>query len=82
MMMTFVVRLTRGKEGRLTWIVLQVKTGLEVRVDGSEAIGRAIEKMISPPGTGQTGDEGSLAETDVFKELEVNREESMGTGSN
>ena len=52
-MMTFVVRLTRDKVGRITGVVERVKTGLKVRVEGVDAIGRAIGEMIAPPGTDQ-----------------------------
>ncbi len=49
-MMTFVVRLTRDKDGRITGVVEQVKTGLRVRVEGLEAVRQAIDEMIAPPG--------------------------------
>ncbi len=52
-MMTFVVRLTRDKVGRITGVVEQVKTGLKTRVDGLDAVGRTIGEMIAPPGTDQ-----------------------------
>jgi len=52
-MMTFVVRLTRDKGGRITGVVEQVKTGLKARVEGLDAVGRAIGEMIAPPGTDQ-----------------------------
>jgi len=52
-MMTFVVRLTRGKAGRVTAVVEQVKTGLKTRVEGVEPIGRVIAEMITPRGIGQ-----------------------------
>lgn len=45
--MTFVVRLTRDEVGRLSGVIEQVKTGRKVRVDGVEAMGRAIEEMIA-----------------------------------
>jgi hypothetical protein len=48
-MMTFVVRLTRDEAGRITGIVEQVKTGLKARVEGLDAVGRAIGEMIAPP---------------------------------
>jgi hypothetical protein len=47
-MMTFVVRLTRDEVGRITGVVEQVKTGLKARVEGLEAVGRAIGEMIAP----------------------------------
>jgi hypothetical protein len=49
--MTFVVRLTRDKVGRITGVVEQVRTGLKARVEGLDAVGRAIGEMIAPPGT-------------------------------
>jgi len=49
-MMTFVVRLTRDEAGRITGVVEQVKTGLKARVEGLDAVGRAIGEMIAPPG--------------------------------
>jgi hypothetical protein len=52
-MMTFVVRLTRDNAGRVTGVVEQVKTELKARVDGLEAVGRAIGEMIAPPGLGR-----------------------------
>jgi hypothetical protein len=52
-MMTFVVRLTRDEAGRITGVVEQVKTGLKARVEGLDAVGRAIGEMIAPPGTNQ-----------------------------
>lgn len=45
--MTFVVRLTRDEVGRLGGVIEQVKTGRKVRVDGVEAMARAIEEMIA-----------------------------------
>jgi hypothetical protein len=48
LMMTFVVRLTRDEVGRITGVVEQVKTGLKARVEGLEAVGRAIGEMIAP----------------------------------
>jgi len=50
-MMTFVVRLTRDKVGRITGVVEQVKTGLKVRVEGLEALGRVIGEMLPPLAT-------------------------------
>ena len=50
-MMTFVVRLTRDKVGRITGVVEQVKTGLKARVEGLDAVGRAIGEMIASRGT-------------------------------
>lgn len=52
-MMTFVVRLTRDKTGRITGVVEQVKTGLKTRVEGLDAVGQTIGQMIASPGTGQ-----------------------------
>ena len=52
-MMTFVVRLTRDKSGRITAVVEQVKTGLKTRVEGVEPIGRVIAEMIAPRWIGQ-----------------------------
>jgi len=52
-MMTFVVRLTRDKVGRITGVVEQVKTGRKARVEGLDAVGRVIGEMIATPGTGQ-----------------------------
>ena len=52
-MMTFVVRLIRDKVGRLTGVVEQVRTGLKVRVEGLDAVGRAIGEMIASQGTDQ-----------------------------
>jgi hypothetical protein len=49
-MMTFVVRLTRDELGRISVVVEQVKTGLKARVEGLDAVGRAIGEMIAPPG--------------------------------
>ena len=51
--MTFVVRLTRDEVGRITGVVEEVKTGLKVRVEGLDAIGRALGEMILLPGTDQ-----------------------------
>jgi hypothetical protein len=51
--MTFVVRLTCDKVGRITGVVEQVKTGLKARVEGLDAVGRAIGEMIAPPGADQ-----------------------------
>lgn len=51
--MTFVVRLTRDKVGRISGVVQQVRTGLKARVEGLDAIGRAIGEMIAPRGTDQ-----------------------------
>ena len=48
--MTFVVRLTRDRAGRITGVVEQVKTGRKARVEGLDAVGRAIAKMIDSPG--------------------------------
>jgi hypothetical protein len=55
-MMTFVVRLTRDEVGRTSGVVEQVKTGLKARVEGLDAIGRAIGEMIAPPGADQVRD--------------------------
>src|SRR5262245_38840700 len=60
-MMTFVVRLTRDKVGRITGVVEQVKTGLKARVEGLDSLGRSIGEMIAsrwtdlqhPPETGR-----------------------------
>jgi hypothetical protein len=52
-MMTFVVRLTRNKAGRITAVVEQVKTGLKTRVEGVEPIGRVIAEMITPRRIGE-----------------------------
>jgi hypothetical protein len=52
-MMTFVVRLTRDNVGRITGVVEKVSTGLKARVEGLDAVGRAIGEMIASPGTGQ-----------------------------
>jgi hypothetical protein len=49
-MMTFVVRLTRDKVGRITGVVEKVKTGRKARVEGLDAISRAIGEMIASPG--------------------------------
>jgi len=46
--MTFVVRLTRDEFERITGVVEQVKTGMKVRVEGLDAVGRAIGEMILP----------------------------------
>ena len=54
--MTFVVRLTRDKVGHITGVVEQVKTGLKARVEGLDAVGRAIGEMIAPPGADQARD--------------------------
>jgi hypothetical protein len=51
--MTFVVRLTRDEAGRLTAVVERVKTGQKIRVDGLEAVGRAIGEMLPPLETGE-----------------------------
>jgi hypothetical protein len=51
LMMTFVVRLNRDRAGCITAVVERVKTGLKTRVEGLDAIGRAIGEMIGPPGT-------------------------------
>ena len=48
--MTFIVRLTRDKAGRITGIVEQVRTGLKVRVEGLDAVSSAIGEMISARG--------------------------------
>jgi hypothetical protein len=50
MMMTFVVRLTRDKVGRITGVVEKVKTGRKARVEGLDAVSRAIAEMIASPG--------------------------------
>lgn len=55
-MMTFVVRLTRDKAGRFTGVVEKVKTGRKARIDGLEAIGRAIADMIAGSSTDDTED--------------------------
>jgi hypothetical protein len=55
-MMTFVVRLTRDKVGHVTGVVEQVRTGLKVRVEGLDAVGRAIGEMIAPPAPDQIQD--------------------------
>ena len=52
-MMTFVVRLTRNKAGRITAVVEQVKTGLKARVEGVEPIGRVIAEMVTPRWIGE-----------------------------
>jgi hypothetical protein len=49
--MTFVVRLTRNKVGRITGVIEQVKTGLKVRVESLDAVSRAIGEMIDSAGT-------------------------------
>jgi len=49
--MTFVVRLTRDEVGRITGVIEQVRTGLKARVEGLDAVGKAIGEMIEPPGT-------------------------------
>jgi hypothetical protein len=54
--MTFVVRLTCDKVGRITGVVEQVRTGLKVRVEGLDAVGRAIGELIAPPGPDQIQD--------------------------
>ena len=48
-MMTFVVRLTRDKGGRITGVVEKVKTGRKARVEGLDAVGRVIGEMIASP---------------------------------
>lgn len=53
LMMIFVVRLTRDEVGRITGVVEQVKTGLKARVEGLEAVGRAIGEIIAPSVTEQ-----------------------------
>ena len=60
--MTFVVRLTRDKVGRITGVIEQVRTGLKARVEGLDAVGKAIGEMIEPPtdpGQNRAGAEGS-----------------------
>ena len=52
-LMTFIVRLSRDKAGRITAVVEQVKTGLKTRVEGVEPIGRVIADMITPRWIGQ-----------------------------
>ena len=52
-MMTFVIRLTRNKVGRITGVIEQVKTGLKVRVESLDAVSRAIGEMIDSAGTDQ-----------------------------
>lgn len=52
-MMTFVVRLTRDEVGRITGVIEQVKTGLKMRVESLDAVGRAIGEMIDSAGTDQ-----------------------------
>jgi hypothetical protein len=49
-MMTFIVRLTRDKAGRITGVVEKVKTGRKARVEGLDAVGRAIGEMIASAG--------------------------------
>jgi hypothetical protein len=51
--MTFVIRLTSDDLGRVTGVVERVKTGLKTRVEGLDAVGRAIGEMIAPPGADQ-----------------------------
>jgi hypothetical protein len=48
--MTFVIRLTSDDLGRVTGVVERVKTGLKTRVEGLDAVGRAIGEMIVSPG--------------------------------
>jgi hypothetical protein len=48
--MTFVVRLSRDDAGRLTGVVERVRTGEKARVDGVEAIGPAIARMVTVEG--------------------------------
>jgi len=48
-MMTFVVRLTRDEVGRITGVIEQVKTGLKVRVEALDAVGKVIGEMMDPP---------------------------------
>lgn len=43
-MMTFVVRLTRDKAGRVTAVVEQVRTGLKTRVEGVEPLVESSRK--------------------------------------
>jgi hypothetical protein len=50
-MMTFVVRLTLDKVRRITGVVEKVKTGRKARVDGLDAVSRAIGEMIASPET-------------------------------
>ena len=52
----FVVRLTRDAVGRITGVVERVKTGQKMRVEGVEAVARAIEEMIAGPGTAEAQD--------------------------
>ena len=54
--MTFIVRLTRDEVGSISGVVEQVKTGLKARVEGLDAVDRAIAEMIAAPGADKVRD--------------------------
>ena len=57
--MTFVVRLTRDRAGRIAGVVQQVKTGLKARVEGLDALGQVIGEM--------SGDTSSRIDAPMFQ---------------
>jgi hypothetical protein len=46
---TFIVRVTSGPAGRITATVERVQTGEKCRVDGIDAIARAIAEAVGGP---------------------------------
>jgi hypothetical protein len=45
-MVTFIVRATRDRSGRLRGVVERVKTGAKERFAGTEGLGGTIERML------------------------------------
>lgn len=50
---TFVVRATRGLDGRLAGVVERVRSGEKHRFEDSNAIGQIIERMVDEEARGQ-----------------------------
>jgi hypothetical protein len=50
---TFVVRATRGPDGRLGGVVERVRSGEKHRFEGSRAIGELIERMVDEEALGR-----------------------------
>ncbi|HEV8437925.1 MAG TPA: hypothetical protein VGT40_07510 [Methylomirabilota bacterium] len=51
--LTFIVRVSRDRDGRLRGIVERVKTGEKHRFEHSEGIGGLIERMVAAAEAGQ-----------------------------
>lgn len=47
---TFVVRATRGRDGRLAGVIERVRTGEKHRFEDPDTIGRLIERMVDEEG--------------------------------